>query len=77
MIKIEWPTMDDVKATNDPRSLAAFGSIMWAHVMAGNEPPEEFSEVMVEIGNRLEILPPPENMSAKARELITEGKQAK
>lgn len=71
-LKPIWHTMKDVDEAKSDAELIAIGLTMWANCMAGNEPPEYFGDMMVKIGQKLEISPRLDEFSRLADEFLTE-----
>lgn len=70
MNNVIWNTLEEAQSTNDRGALISMALTSWAHCMAGNEPPEYFGEMMVEIGRKLGIANTPDNISKLADEFI-------
>lgn len=69
-----WNTVEDAQQAEGEGVLIAMGLTNWANCMAGNKPPEYFGEMMVVIGQKLGIVPTPDNFSTKSKEWLANHK---
>lgn len=75
----QWPTVFETKdiTGRSNGALCADGLMAWANCMAGAEPIESFGEVLVLIGEKLNIMPTAENLSAYSKQWLAENDKLK
>jgi hypothetical protein len=73
--KYMWYTIEDLQAVDDVRKVTAMASMMWGNAIM-EKAPEYFGEWMRQAGEKMGILPTPENVSAKAKEIIASFEKA-